>query len=97
MTSTTEHTKLTQGLPVPGYRPQTQKALKTVEANKLAEEDLLRHLDRLFMTAGIDQRWLALGRSHIEQGFMAINRAVFCPNRVQLPEDLHDKPPVASE
>jgi hypothetical protein len=35
----------------------------------------------------VDQRWLAIGRTHIEEAFMAINRAVFQPQRVKLPED----------
>lgn len=34
-----------------------------------------------------DQRWLAIGRTHLEQGFMAINRAVFRPQRIELPEE----------
>ncbi len=32
----------------------------------------------------IDQRWLAIGRAHLEQAFMAINRAIFKPGRVEL-------------
>jgi hypothetical protein len=32
----------------------------------------------------IDQRWLATGRTDIEKGFMAVNRAIFQPGRAQL-------------
>jgi hypothetical protein len=28
-----------------------------------------------------DKRWAAIGRTHIEQWFMAMNRAVFKPRR----------------
>lgn len=35
----------------------------------------------------VDQRWLAVARSHFEQGYMALNRAVFQPQRIKLPED----------
>ena len=38
----------------------------------------------------IDQRWLAIARTNIEQGFMALNRAIFRPERVEL--DGNDKP-----
>lgn len=75
-------------LPVAGYRPQSLGAIEAVNANKLSEEVILRPLDELRDNPDIDQRWLALGRTHIEQGFMAINRAIFKPARVSLPEDL---------
>jgi len=37
-----------------------------------------------------DQRWLAIARTHVEQGFMAFNRAVFRPQRISLPGDTKD-------
>lgn len=74
-------------LPVPGYTPQTQATIDVVTANKHLEERVLRQFDQLAQTPGIDGRWLAIGRTHIEQGFMAMNRAVFKPQRVQLPEN----------
>ena len=37
------------------------------------------------------EQWLAIGRTHLEQAFMAINRAVFQPGRVALPEDGTDE------
>jgi hypothetical protein len=62
-----------------------------VNENKKMEEQVLRQID---MLAGdkhlaVDQRWLAIGRTAIEQGFMAINRAVFKPGRVKLLGDQH--------
>ena len=44
-------------------------------------------LDLLASDKTIDQRWLAIGRTHIEQGWMAVNRAVFRPDRASLPGD----------
>jgi hypothetical protein len=76
-----------QGLPVAGYRPQTGGAVASVKVNKQIEERVLRRLDELKADASIDQRWLAIGRTAIEQGFMAINRAVFKPERVKLEGD----------
>lgn len=79
----TEH----QGLPVSGYRPQSDAKVALVNRNKEAEERTLRILDDLRTSPDIDQRWLAIARTHIEQGWMAANRAVFQPSRVDLPED----------
>lgn len=76
-----------QGLPVAGYQPQSDDKVGAVNVNKQHEELILRRLDELKGMTGIDQRWLAVGRTHIEQGFMAINRAVFQPQRIALPTD----------
>lgn len=75
-----------QGLPVAGYRPQNEANVALVNDHKAMEERILRHLDQLRGT-GVDERWLSIGRTAIEQGFMALNRAVFQPTRARLPED----------
>lgn len=74
-------------LPVAGYKPQNEARVGIVNANKTAEERVLRILDGLKGDPDIDQRWLAIGRTSIEQGFMAVNRAVFQPGRVKLEGD----------
>lgn len=76
-----------QGLPVAGYRSQPEGNVATVNAMKAIEENLLRLLDVFVQNPMIDKRWLAIGRTAIEQGFMAINRSVFRPGRIRLPED----------
>ena len=55
--------------------------------HKVLEEQGLRELDRLAALPDVDQRWLAIGRTHIEQGWMAVNRAVFKPDRAKLPNE----------
>lgn len=75
------------GLPVKGYRPQTADNITIVNVNKALEERVLRQFDMLHGDPRFDQRWLALAKTNIEQGFMAMNRAVFRPERVDLPED----------
>lgn len=81
-------------LPVSGYTAQSSGKVRLVNENKELEETILRRLDSLKATTAvdgqdvtIDQRWLAIGRTHIEEAFMAINRAVFQPTRVKLPGD----------
>ena len=76
-----------EGLPVSGYRPQNSIAIETVNIHKDMEERLLRHLDLLKDDPNIDQRWLAIARTDLERSFMAMNRAVFKPARVTLPEE----------
>ena len=77
--------KLNASLPVPGYRPQGDDDVTRVTTNKHLEERILRVLDELGVDPAVDKRWLAIGRTQIEQGFMAVNRAIFKPARVTLP------------
>jgi hypothetical protein len=76
----TEHA----GLPVAGYRAQTSEAVHMVNLNKQDEERILRSIDHYATLTDIDPRWLAIAKTHIEQGFMAMNRAIFKPERVHL-------------
>ncbi len=75
------------GLPVAGYRPQSDKAIATVNGNKLMEERILRQIDALEQDPAVDRRWLAIAKTHVQEGFQAMNRAVFQPARIELPED----------
>ena len=79
----TEH----NGLPVEGYRPQSDDKIALVNHNKQLEEFVLRTLDELQRMSSVDPRRLAIGRTDIEKGFMAVNRAVFQPGRAKLPGD----------
>lgn len=75
------------GLPVDGYRPQSDDKVQTVNGFKQDEERILRKLDALRDNPAVDPRWLATGRTDLEKAFMAINRSVFQPGRVKLPDD----------
>ena len=77
---TTDH----QPLPVAGYKPQSQATVDLVNINKRQEEVALQNLDALAQLADIDKRWLAIGRTHLEQAYMAINRSIFQPTRITL-------------
>lgn len=73
-----------QPLPVSGYTSQSELNVARVNEMKEAEERVLRKLDFLKEDHTIDQRWLAIGRTQIEQGFMAVNRAIFKPTRINI-------------
>lgn len=86
-------------LPVAGYTAQSDAKVALVNDFKQDEERLLRKIDALFAqerapvkTPGEpvfepDGRWLAIATTHFHEGFMALNRAVFQPQRIKLPED----------
>ena len=71
-----------QPLPVAGYTTQSDDKVLTVNENKQLEETILKRLDALQENPDFDKRWLAIGKTHIEEAFMAINRAIFKPQRL---------------
>lgn len=80
------------GLPVKGYAPtQSQAAIDAVNQLKVLEEKYLRYLDLLISANGpsdldgalYDPRWLAIARTHIQEGTMAAARAIFKPQRLE--------------
>ena len=79
----TEH----KSLPVAGYKPQNDERVAKVNKNKETEERIMRDMDN---ACDVDRRWLAIARTQMEQAFMAYNRAIFQPGRVELPEDKAD-------
>ena len=76
-----------EGLPVAGYNPQTADKVAIVNANKVLDERCIRAAEAIQKTEGMDQRMAALAITGIQQSFMWLNRAVFQPGRVNLPED----------
>lgn len=80
---------MSQAPTIAGYRPQTPEAIESVNASKHIEEHVLRLLDEFGEDAAlaVDKRWLSIGRTHIEQGFMAVNRAILKPERVSIPDE----------
>lgn len=83
-TTMSEH----KSLPVGGYQPQNQTNVDLVNRNKQLEEHSLRVLDELAALPDVDKRWLAIGRTALEQAYMAINRSIFKPHRIDGPIDL---------
>lgn len=73
-------------LPVLGYTTQNTDNTDRVNKMKMREESILRVLDAMAEDPSIDQRWLEIGRRKLEEAFMAINRSVFKPRRIDLPD-----------
>lgn len=75
------------GLPVSGYKPQSDDKVAVVNVNKALEERVLRQLDAMKGNIAYDQRMVSIAYTGIQEAFMWANRAVFQPGRVMLPED----------
>lgn len=74
-----------------GYGDQSTEAVAQDNLNKENEERLLRLIDLLNDTGDYDGRWLSIARTHFQEGYMALNRAIFRPSRISLPEDTPSK------
>lgn len=85
---------------VSGYTAQPDAKVALVNEFKADEERLLRKIDAVMAELrpntpdnpaldqpAYDRRWAAVARTHFQEGFMALNRAVFQPQRIRLPED----------
>ena len=70
-------------LPVAGYTAQSDENVHLVNLNKRDEERILLSIDLYAMNPNVDKRWLAIARTHIEQGFMAMNRAILSEHKGQ--------------
>lgn len=78
---------------IAGFTDQSERNKAWVNANKVAEENILRMLDILKDTPDLDQRCVAEARTCIQTGFMWMNRAIFQPTRIALPSDAPVNPP----
>lgn len=70
---------------IKGYRDLTQEEIDLMnEAKELSVKvgELVFKLaasDAVPTEDGIDQRWLAIGKTHLQQGFMAVIRSIARP------------------
>lgn len=64
---------------ITGYRELETDEIAVMNILKSKEQEVLAMLDGLNTAGAYDKRWIAISRTHIEQGFMAANRAVARP------------------
>jgi len=65
---------------IAGYRELTAQEIKYVNELKKAERLLLGRLEEMQIDiSDMDKRWLAIGKTHIQQGFMAAIRSITRP------------------
>ena len=68
--------------PIKGYRELTAEEIGEVNRLKELEAKVLSTVAALRDSSQYDPRWVAIGQTHIEQGFMALARSILRPNRL---------------
>jgi hypothetical protein len=68
---------------LPGYASQTVDKITFVAEHKMLEEMVLRRIDAAHKRDDQDKRWLAIAQTHVQEAFMALNRATFQPQRLE--------------
>jgi len=75
-------------IPVHGYTDVSESKKNLVNENKILEERVLRQLEKCHkFSMEVDGRFVSIAKTHFQEGFMDLNRAIFNPERIKLPED----------
>lgn len=74
---------------IKGFTDQPERNKALVNENKILEEQVLRQIDKLKRIEDLDQRCIAEPMTQIQLAFMWMNRGIFQPQRIDLPDD-HD-------
>lgn len=72
---------------IKGFTDQSEKNKAYVNLNKEHEEVLYRIIDDMKKQPEFDQRLIAVAFTQFQGAFMFLNRAIFQPQRIELPED----------
>jgi hypothetical protein len=65
---------------ITGYRQLSTQEQELINELKTQGNELGVALDVIEQMPDIDKRWLSIGRTHMQQGLMAIIRAIARPN-----------------
>ncbi len=64
---------------IKGYRDLTQDEIDLMNEGKELAERVGFYLASVNMTEGVDKRWVSIGKTHLQQGFMAVIRSIAKP------------------
>ncbi len=64
---------------IKGYRDLSQEEIDLMNEIKAKGEELGELTAKLNVTGKLDQRWIAIGTTHLQQGIMALVRGVAQP------------------
>lgn len=70
---------MTEQTQINGYRALTAQEIAAINYVKTAANDIGAMLAEMRGFPGIDQRWLAIGSTDLQRGFMALTRAIAKP------------------
>lgn len=64
---------------IKGYRDLSQAEIDAMNEGKALAEQVGAYIEKLRSTPGMDQRWVAIGATQLQQGFMAVIRGIAQP------------------
>lgn len=64
---------------IKGYRDLTPEEISSMNTIKDMAEDIRVELEALESLPEVDKRWLAIGKTNLQQGFMAVIRSIAKP------------------
>lgn len=64
---------------IKGYRDLTQAEIDAMNKIKEAAEQVGQLIEEIRVMPGLDQRWISLGESDLQKGFMSLTRGVAQP------------------
>lgn len=64
---------------ISGYRDLSQAEIDTMNVIKAKAEEIGQLCNDLSSSDSADKRWVAIGTTHLQQGFMALVRSVAKP------------------
>ena len=65
---------------IKGYRELTQEEINLMNKVKEKGAELGELIEKLNMIPETDKRWLEIGKTNIQQGLMAVTRAITTPD-----------------
>lgn len=64
---------------IKGYRDLTPEEVGLMNDVKVTAENVRKVVEFLRQRGDLDQRWVSIGETHLQQGFMALVRAIAQP------------------
>lgn len=64
---------------IKGYRDLTQEEIDLMNEGKELSEKVGEFIDKLQKAEGLDQRWIATGKTDLQKGFMSAIRGIAQP------------------
>lgn len=64
---------------IKGYRDLSQEEIDAMNRVKVAAESIRVLIDDLQQMPDLDKRWIAIGTTNLQQGFMALTRSIAQP------------------
>ena len=64
---------------ISGYRDLTEEEIALMNEGKALAEKCREFIEKVSTTSEPDLRWLSIGRTHLQEGFMAVIRSIAKP------------------